>query len=102
VAGVTVGLVDAVAQPGQEAVEALGKLEVGCVVDELGVQRVELRAQAGLFLTQFGHAGAELVEGEQLLLVGLEQPGDRGGGASELAFQTALLCGGGVGGTQLG
>jgi hypothetical protein len=41
------GVVGAFAQPGEEAVEVLGEFEVGVVVDELGVERVDLSADGG-------------------------------------------------------
>ena len=63
--------------------EAGGELEVGLAVDELVGQGVELAAQAGLAGAQLGGALAQLVEGDQLFLVGLDQPGDRGGGLGQ-------------------
>src|SRR6478752_4131903 len=68
------------AQPGEEVFEVVGELEVDLPVGELAVQRVDLVVQAGLAGAQLGHAGAELVEGDQLLLVGADEPGDRRGG----------------------
>src|SRR3954469_8912297 len=72
------------AQAGEEAFEVFGQLEVGLSVDELGSQRVELGAQAGF-------AGTQLVEGDQLFLVGLDQPGDGRAGLGQCLFQAVLL-----------
>jgi hypothetical protein len=96
------GGVGAVAQPCQEALQGLGELQVGLLVDELGVEGVELGAEGLLLGPQGGHAGAELVQAEQLLLVGLDQPGDGGRGPGVLALQPGLGRGGGVGRVQLG
>jgi len=71
------------------------------VVDELGGQGVELAAQAGFAVTQLGHARAQLVEGDQLFLVGLDQPGDGPAGLRQCLFEALLGGGGGVGGAQL-
>ena len=68
------------AEPGEEVLQTGGELEVGLPVDELVGQGGELAAQAGLAGAQLGGALAQLVEGDQLFLVGLDQPVDRGGG----------------------
>ena len=47
--------------------------------------------QAGLFGSQIGHAGAQLVEGEQVFLVGLHESGDGLGGACEVALEPGAL-----------
>jgi hypothetical protein len=90
-----------VAEAGEEVLEAGGELEVGLAVDELVGQGVELAAQAGLAGTQLGGAFAQLVEGDQLFLVGLDQPGDGGGGLGQCLLEALLRGGGGVGGAQL-
>src|SRR6185312_6919693 len=58
-----------VTQPGEEVFEVVGELEVDLPVGELAVERVDLVVQAALAGAQLGHAGPELVEGDQPLLV---------------------------------
>ena len=70
---VEVELVESVGEAVEEAFEGVGELEVGLGVVQLGVERVELGAQCGLALAQRGHPGAQLVEREELFLVGLDQ-----------------------------
>src|SRR5674476_1126251 len=91
-----------VAQPGQEVLEVVGELEVDLTVGELGVQGVELVAQAGLAGPQLGHAGAQLVQGDQLLLVGADEPLDRLAGLGQGGVEPFALRGGRVGGAVLG
>jgi retron-type reverse transcriptase len=90
------------AQPAEEALQVLGELEGGLLVDQLRLERVELGGQGVLFGAQGGHAAAQLVQAEQLFLVGLNESADGGGGAGLLAVQAGLGGGGGVGGAQLG
>lgn len=52
------GGVGLVAQPGEEALDVLGELEVGCAVHQLRREGVQLGAQAGLAGSQLGHPGA--------------------------------------------
>lgn len=66
-------------EPGAEAFERLGELEVGLSVVQFGVERVQLGLQGGLAFAQVGHAGAELVERDELLLVAVQQPSQRSG-----------------------
>jgi len=61
-----------VGEPGAEAVECLGELEVGLGVVQLGVERVELRLDRGLAFAQLGCAGAEFVDRDELFLVAVE------------------------------
>jgi hypothetical protein len=61
-----------VGEPGAEAVECLGELEVGLGVVQLGVECVELRLDRGLAFAQLGGAGAELVDRDELFLVAVE------------------------------
>jgi hypothetical protein len=84
------------AELGEEVLQAGGELEVGLAVDELVGQGGELAAQAGLAGAQLGGALAQLVEGDQLFLVGLDQPVDRGGGLGQCLLEAALRGGGGV------
>src|SRR6266516_6854693 len=63
------------AERGQEAFEVLGELEVDLAVGELGVEGLDLVAQAGLAGAQFGHPGTQFVEGDEVFLVCPDQPG---------------------------
>ena len=76
------------AQPGEEVFQVVGELEVDLPVGELAVERVDLVVQAGLAGAQLGHAGPQLVEGDQLLLVGADEPGDRRGGLGQSGIET--------------
>ncbi len=89
------------AQPGEEVFEVVGELEVDLPVGELAVEGVDLVVQAGLAGAQLGHPGPEFVEGDQLLLVGADEPGDRRGGPGQSGIETLALCGGGVCGAVL-
>ena len=71
------------AQAGQEGVQVVGELEVDLLVGGLGVQGFQLAAQAGLAGAQVRQAGAQLVDGDQFLLVGGDHPVDRGGGPGQ-------------------
>ncbi len=86
------------AQLGQEAFQVAGEGEVGLPVGGLGVERVELAAQAGLAGAQVRHPGAQFVDGDQLFGVGLDHGGDGGGGLGQLEFEALALPGGRVGG----
>ena len=77
------GGVRAVPQAGQEAFEVVGEFELDLAVGELGVQGVDLGAQAGFAAAQVGYPGAQLVDADQLFLVGLDHAGDRVGGLGE-------------------
>ena len=74
-------------EAGTEAFELLGELEVGLGVVQLGVQGVELSLQGGLAFAQLGRAGAKLLERDQLLLVAVQQPPERGLGTREVALE---------------
>src|SRR6266542_4492804 len=65
-------LVEAVGEAGEEAFERLGELEVGLGVVQFGFEGAELRGERGLALAQLGHPLAQLLERDQLLLVGLD------------------------------
>jgi hypothetical protein len=65
--------------------EATTLLEIGLGVVQLGVEGVELGAHRALALAQRWHPGAQLLERDELLLVCLDQPGDRAVGAGEVA-----------------
>ena len=90
------------AEGGQEALEVVGELEVDLTVGELGVEGLGLVAQAGLAGPQIGHPGAEFVQGQEVFLVGPDQPADRAGGLGEAAVKALALGGGRVGGADLG
>src|SRR5271165_5634464 len=92
----------AAAQLGEEAVQVVGELEVGVLVGGLGVERLDLAAQAGLAGPQVRHPGAQLVDGDQLLGVGLDHRGDRGGCLGQRELELVALPGDGVGGAGLG
>ncbi|MEU9244428.1 hypothetical protein [Streptomyces sp. NPDC048385] len=86
-----------VAELGEEAFEVVGELEVGIAVGDLCVQSGELTAQVTLPGTQIGHPGAELVEGDELLLERFDHAGDRRGGLGQARLDLAAPTGGGVG-----
>jgi hypothetical protein len=46
-------------------------------------------------------SGVDFVEGDQLFLVGADEPGDRRGGLGQSGVQELALGGGGVGGAGL-
>jgi hypothetical protein len=94
------GLVQSVGEAAEEALERVGELEVGFGVVQLGVERVELGAKRALALAQRGGAGAQLLERDQLFLVGLDQPLDRAVGAGEVALERVAAPRGGVLGAQ--
>src|SRR5918999_4951064 len=89
-------LVEAVGEAGGGAFEGVGELEVGLGVVQVCLERVELGAQCALALAQRGHAGAQLVERDELFLVGLDQPVDGGLGAGDVALERLAAAGGGV------
>src|SRR5260221_4911397 len=88
------------AQLGEEVLEAVGELEVGLAVGELGVQGVYLPAQVSFAAAQVRHPGAELVNGDEMLLEVLGHGGGRGGGRGQLRLPRLALAGwpGGGGG----
>src|SRR6266508_4628777 len=96
------GGVGLVAQAAEEALKVLSELEGGLLVDELGVERVDLGVQGLLLGAQGGHAASQLVQGEQLLLEAYQEPADGGGGAGLLALEPGLGRRLGVGRAQLG
>jgi hypothetical protein len=91
------------AQLGQEAFQVIGELEVGAAVGGLGVERVDLPVQVRRSCAQLRHPGAQLVDGQELLLEGLDHGGDRAGSLGRLQFEAVPLPGdriGGAGGVQ--
>ena len=97
-----VELVQAVGEAAEEPFERVGELQIGLDVVQLGVEAVELGLQRGLTLAQRGHPGAQLVERDELFLVCLDQPLDRGAGAGEIALERFAATGGGVLGPHFG
>jgi hypothetical protein len=87
-------------QPGAERVEGLGELEVGLGVVQLGVERVQFGAQRRFALAQLGHAGAELLERDQLFLVAVDQPPQRALRAREVTPEPVAAVAGRVLGTK--
>src|SRR5919197_72931 len=90
-------VVGVAAELGEEAVQVVGKPEVGVAVGELGVQRVELATQIALAGAQVGQPAPELVDGDELFLECLDHAGDRGGGLGQGQFQAGALAGGRIG-----
>jgi hypothetical protein len=86
------------AQPGQEAFQVVGELEVGVLVGGLDVEGVELAAQVRLAGAQVRHPGPQLVDGDQLLGQRLDHGGDRRGGFGQCGFQAVALAGDRAGG----
>ena len=83
-------------EPCAEPFERFGELEVGLGVVQLGVERVQLGLHRGLALAQLGRASAQFLECDQLLLVAVKQPAQRGLGAGQVALQCVSAAGGGV------
>ena len=83
---------------GEEVFEVVGKLEVGITVGKLGIQRVELVAQAALPGPQAGHPDPQFIEGDQLFLERFDHARDRFRGLDQGQFESAALTGGGVAG----
>jgi len=83
----------AAAEPGKESLEVAGELEVGVAVGGLGVEGGDLVLQAGLEGAQGRHAGAELVDGQELLGEGGDHRGDRLAGPGEGLLELAALAG---------
>ena len=63
----TVEISALVVELGEEAFEVGGEFEVGLAVGELGVECLDLVVQVGFPCAQVGHAGAQFVDGDQLL-----------------------------------
>ncbi|HXZ85563.1 MAG TPA: hypothetical protein VEI82_08745, partial [Myxococcota bacterium] len=83
-----------------EALERLGELEVARGVVQLGIERVELGLQGRFALAQHGRAGAQLVERDQLFLVGLDQALEGAACAHQVALQSLAAVAGGVLGAE--
>ena len=83
----------AAAEPGEEPFEVAGELEVGVAVGGLGVEGGDLVFEAGFAGAQGRHAGAELVDGQELLGEGGDHRGDRLAGLGEGLLELAALAG---------
>jgi broad specificity phosphatase PhoE len=97
------GGVRSAVEVGEEAFEVVGELEVDLAVGELGVEGVDLGAQAGLAAAQVRHPVTQFVDGDELLLERLDHAGDCRGGFGEAGFQAFALVGdrvAGPGGVQ--
>ena len=67
---------------------------------QLGVEGVPFGAQRRFAPAQFGHAGSEFLERDQLLLVAVDQPSQRVLRARQVALQSVAAAGGGVLGAE--
>jgi hypothetical protein len=67
---------------------------------QLGVERVQRRAEGRLALAQLGGAGSELFERDQLFLVAVDQSPQRVLGAREVALESVAAVAGGVLGAE--
>ena len=72
--------------------EVLGQLERGLLIAELGVERDELRAEAGFPLAQRGHPSPKVLQDEQPLLVRFDQSVCGREHAGKLNVQPRFLC----------
>jgi retron-type reverse transcriptase len=86
------GFGGAVAQPGQEAFQVIGELEVSIPVGGLGVEGVDLPAEVLLAGAQVRHLCPQLVDGDQLFGQGLDHGGDRGGGLGQRGLEAFALA----------
>ncbi len=86
------------AELGEEAFQVIGEPEVGVPVGGLGVEGIDLGAQACLPGTKVRHPRAQLINRDQLLGERLDHGGDRGGGLGQRGLQLLALAGGRVGG----
>jgi hypothetical protein len=59
-------------QPSAERVERLRELEVGLGIAQFGIESIELGAERCFASAQLRHAGAELLERDQLFLVAVD------------------------------
>jgi len=81
------------AEPGEESFEVAGEIQVGVAVGGLGVEGGDLVLQAGLAGAERRQAGAELVDGQELLGEGGDHRGDRLAGLGEGLLELAALAG---------
>jgi hypothetical protein len=80
-------------EPFEEALEVAGQFQVGVAVGGLGVECGDLVLEAGLAGAQGGHAGAELVDGDELLGERGDHRGDRRAGLGEGLLELAAFPG---------
>ena len=86
------------AEPGEEALEVAGELQVGVAAGGLGVEGCDLVFQPGLAGAEAWHPGSELVDGDELLGERGDHRADRRGGLREGLLELAALPGDGIGG----
>jgi hypothetical protein len=91
-----------VAKPAKEALQALGQGEIARPVEQLSIESVELRPQARLPRAQVGHPGAELLEREQILLVGGDEAAGGRADPVQLDLEAPPLRHGRVGPAECG
>jgi len=82
----------------EETLQIGGEGEVGLAVGELGVESINLVVQVGFSRAQVGHPGAQFVDSNQLLAVGLDHAGDRGGRLGQRGVEAFTLSRNGIGG----
>lgn len=78
------------AQARQEFFQRVSEPQIRGLVSELGTQRFEFCLQPRLALPQFGHAPTQLVQAEEVLLVGRQQTLDAPLGLQQLAGNPVL------------
>ena len=78
-------------EPGEEGLEVVGEPEVGVAVGGLGVEGGDLVLQPGFAGAEGRHAGAELVDGQELLGERGDHRGDRRAGLGEGLLELAAL-----------
>jgi hypothetical protein len=85
-------------QPGEEVLDVVGEGQIDLPVGELGVEGLDLLAEAGFAVAECGHPGSKFIEGDQLFLVGADQSFDGFGGFGQPGLEALTLRGCGVGG----
>src|SRR5450755_227730 len=79
------------AQTLEEFAQRVSKSKICGLIDELGTQRFEFCLQPCLALPQLGHSPAQLVQAEEILLVGRQQPLNAPLGLQQLAGGSVLV-----------
>jgi hypothetical protein len=97
-----VGCGGLVFQSGKEVLNVVGEGQIDLPVGELGVEGLDLLAQAGFAVSEFGHPGSKFIEGDQLFLVGADQSFDGFSGFNQSGLEALALDGCGVGGPGVG
>jgi hypothetical protein len=91
-----------VLQSGEEVLDVVGEGQIDLPVGELGVEGLDLLAEAGFAVAEFGHPGSKFIEGDQLFLVGADESFDGFGGFAQPGVEALALHGCGVGGPGVG